>query len=254
MELKEISIEIGMTHNLGDYSNFRPELRLTARLGPGDDFDTAVDVLRSTAMLKVHDTIDDELEARDQAPYYYDGPRFDLLRFSGARIAVIAPVGLRDALPGLWASNAYTMAGERRLEIVRQKATDLSDDWTVYDCSDGNYRRLPELERFAYWVVDEPETIEGRYLLLTPDAVDRDDLPESWQGWYVRRWTKTNTRAVFVADMETRAASEGLTLLPGFTPEDRAALPVLKLTAEAMVEGDLPDLEYQGEYEDDYDE
>lgn len=175
MELKESSIKFSITHNLGDYSNVRSEVYLSGTLEPGDGVDATVQAMRRHATRLVHDAIDAELEARDEAPYYYDGPRFDLLRFSAARIALIVPVP-RDALPGLWAESAYDMARERRLEVIQQKAAHLPDGWTLIDCSDGDYSRLPALELTAEAMVEEQlPDLEYQEYDAEPDYPDDDE-------------------------------------------------------------------------------
>lgn len=70
MRITEISIRLGETVNLGDYSNFRPEIGATAVLGPFNDPDEAFAELTETLMGQLSQLVDDELERAGRTPKY----------------------------------------------------------------------------------------------------------------------------------------------------------------------------------------
>ncbi len=70
MRITEISIRLGETVNLGDYSNFRPEIGATAVVGPFDDPDEAFAELTDALMDQLSQLVDDELERAGRTPKY----------------------------------------------------------------------------------------------------------------------------------------------------------------------------------------
>ncbi len=68
MRITEISIRLGETVNLGDYSNFRPEIGATAVVGPFDDPDEAFAELTANLMGQLNELVDDELERAGRTP------------------------------------------------------------------------------------------------------------------------------------------------------------------------------------------
>lgn len=70
MRITEISIKLGETVNLGDYSNFRPEIGATAVVEPFNDPDEAFAELTDTLMGQLSQLVDDELERAGRTPKY----------------------------------------------------------------------------------------------------------------------------------------------------------------------------------------
>lgn len=88
MEISKIKVKFGMTQNLGDYSNCRPDVEFSARLNHDDDVIVAVDNLVTLVKMKVHDLIDDELERVDRSPKYFEGPLF-MVAYSTVRNCIV---------------------------------------------------------------------------------------------------------------------------------------------------------------------
>ena len=74
MKCTEIRVTFGYTYNLGDYSNIRPEVSLTAELN--DDLQDALNHLYETARGNCHRMIDDALEAEGKPAHFSPEPRF----------------------------------------------------------------------------------------------------------------------------------------------------------------------------------
>lgn len=89
MQITEISIRLGMTQNLGDYTNCRPEVELRAQLDPSDNHHTALDALIETAAACLHAIVDNELELAGKPPKYFNGDLYRL-RYSTLRQVVVA--------------------------------------------------------------------------------------------------------------------------------------------------------------------
>ena len=62
MKVTHIEVEFGMTQNLGDYTNTRPSVKLTAELSEDDKPDLALYHLAVLARTAVQEIVDDELE------------------------------------------------------------------------------------------------------------------------------------------------------------------------------------------------
>lgn len=96
MRITEISIQLGETVNLGDYSNFRPEIGMTATIEPFDEADEVFAELADEMFGKLGAMVDDALELAGREPKYT--AELYQVRFSELRqYVVIARKGL--ALP-----------------------------------------------------------------------------------------------------------------------------------------------------------
>ena len=70
MRITEISIRIGETVNLGDYSNFRPEIGVTATIEPFDEPDEVFAELTDDLARRLGVMVDDALEQAGRQPKY----------------------------------------------------------------------------------------------------------------------------------------------------------------------------------------
>lgn len=70
MRIVEISIKLGETVNLGDYSNFRPEIGAAAVVEPGEDPDEVFAELLGMLKGELSELVDDELERAGRTPKY----------------------------------------------------------------------------------------------------------------------------------------------------------------------------------------
>ena len=233
MQITQITVQLSHVFSLGNYSNVKPGLSLTADLTEDDDLDAVKDELHRRAEEHVQWAIDRTLEAEDKPPHFFDGPTFDVLRFDKEHLVIVIPHNAGDSLPGEWSAPIYygmdTVCAGRRLEVAMEKAGQVGEYRTVVDCTDGDFSRLPPLEEFKCFIVDAPDKTPDKFLLVTTGEVTKDDLPASWRGWWVRERSTTRLRSSFTVEMERKAERNGLTFLTGFRAEDLARVPDLNV-------------------------
>lgn len=70
MRITTITIKLGETVNLGNYSNFRPEISATAEIGLGEDVDREMVRLTRVVQEQLEDLVDDALEQAEMEPKY----------------------------------------------------------------------------------------------------------------------------------------------------------------------------------------
>lgn len=230
MEIERITVQYGRVWSLGNYNNVKPEVTVTALLQDGDDPLRVQAELQQQAQGHVEAIIDQALEQQGDAPEFYTGPRYDVLVARDAKLVAVIPSGLRGHLPGAW--NDLPPVVSRFRHIKALEAVLRYDNCRLIDCADGDLSRLPLLESFRYFKAS-PERFETGYLLLATADVYRDDLPESWHEYGLSNGPATTlTREAFLDEMERLAYDQGLSILTGFTAEERAALPPLKRLEE----------------------
>lgn len=69
-KVTEIQVRESLTHNLGDYSNYRPSIALTIVVEDGDDWREVEQSARKDAIERLQNLVDDELERRGDRPFY----------------------------------------------------------------------------------------------------------------------------------------------------------------------------------------
>lgn len=180
MKLTTITVKYGITHNMGNYSNVRPEVELTVELEPHDNPDEARWLLMQQAREAARAEVDGALEDDDKPPKYYTGPRFSLATITSEKLVVIYPDTHpeRARLPEPWDEGTSLRYHGRRLPVIRAKVVERYPDYIIIDCSDGDYSRLSvvELGRFLLFT-----NRERKLAVLTPSGLDRGALPGD--GW-----------------------------------------------------------------------
>lgn len=250
MQIVQVSVEYSRTWNLGNYSNVKPGIVITAALADGESSAEAMDDLQRRAREHVEQVIDQALEQQGDAPEFFTGPRYDVILARDAKLVAVIPSGLQRHMPGTWAKLPAVVSRFRHIKAL--EAVTGYDQCRLVDCADGDMSRLPLLEALRYFRAD-PERFETGYLLLATGEVYKDDLPESWRDYGLYNGgTTVRTREAFLDEMEQKAYDEGLALLTGFTPEERAALPPLKRREEERP-GPSDDVDEDDDY-DDYDD
>lgn len=84
MEITTITVRYGRTANLGNYSNCRPEVELTADVSTLDEPERVTRLLLDEARARVLAIVDEDREAEDlPAKYDTDSPRYDVLASRG---------------------------------------------------------------------------------------------------------------------------------------------------------------------------
>lgn len=142
MRITQITINFTETCNLGDYSNTKPSIELTALLDAGDDVYAVVDSLTNTAKGVLRDKIDDELERVNRPVKYFDGPRYDVLYGSEYRCVAIVPHGYRPPSSSDYSRTSLStvVSGVRYLAALRradQQLTMMPHPCRLFDCRSG---------------------------------------------------------------------------------------------------------------------
>lgn len=158
MKLVEVTVEYGVTQNLGDYSNTRPSIRVTAELAGNDNAAAVIEELTASAMQYVHAVVDDELEASGQRVKYSKEPLYQIWRSKIRKALVLAPVGVEMPDESTWKDKdnwryAYMTFDHQIPDKMRYKKalTELFDlgkanpDYSVVDCQDGDLSIVPPL-------------------------------------------------------------------------------------------------------------
>lgn len=154
MKVTHIEVEFGMTQNLGDYTNTRPSVKLTAELSEDDKPDLALYHLAVLARTAVQEIVDDELELAGRQVKYYRGPLYRVWHSQLRECVVIARPSETPPQEENWKQrdswNSYIPEREfptyMRWETAQEAATLVQAvGWGVYDCSDGDFSRIPPL-------------------------------------------------------------------------------------------------------------
>lgn len=152
MKIERITIEFGMTQSVGDYSNVRPEVELTAVLDENDDPAWVLAHLRETAVEVIHKMVDDELESTCREPKYYTGPLYSVSYATKRGLVVIHPAGAELPAAENWQERDpwrryYNAPEKMRLETAMTRATMLVRDrhYDLLACHQGNYGDIPGL-------------------------------------------------------------------------------------------------------------
>lgn len=70
MRITEITVKLGETVNLGNYSNYRPEISVTAEMGLGENPARSMEQLIRTVQAQLADVVDEALEQSEMEPKY----------------------------------------------------------------------------------------------------------------------------------------------------------------------------------------
>jgi len=76
MIITHVSVTVGMTHNLGDYSNFRPEVQLSAAVGPEDNASVCANRLLNEGRDLCYEQVDRVLEDNEKPAHYSTDVRY----------------------------------------------------------------------------------------------------------------------------------------------------------------------------------
>lgn len=161
IQIKEISVGWSETVSLSGYCNVRPSVSYTAIVEEGQAPAQVRMALLEIARSTVREEIDAALERDGRAPKYYEGPRFQVL-YSDRRKAVIVMSDDTNDWPDACVHRCGLPRG-MRLEVAREKAVDLAATYgyDYYDCSDGDYSRLPSVPDVEELLPDEELLPEG---------------------------------------------------------------------------------------------
>jgi hypothetical protein len=143
MNIREISVGWSELVSLPGRCNVRPSLGYTAIVEEGESADEVRSELLKQVKTLVRAEIDMALEQHNESPKYYDGPRFQVLYSDRCKAVVIMPDDT-NVWPETFVHRWGSPRGMRP-QVAREKAVNLATSYgyDYYDCSDGNYDRLP---------------------------------------------------------------------------------------------------------------
>lgn len=160
MVITEVTVSWTETANLGNYSNVKPAISMTAQLAEDDDPRIVADKLLLDCRARVQELVDQALESVEDPARYSTDPRYDvwIARIGPRSVYVIAPSGDRlDRHPRL-----YRVTSRHRhhlaFRIAHQRATIVSDDDDagdiVIDAADGDMVAV-ETKLSLLWAAEE---------------------------------------------------------------------------------------------------
>ena len=140
MRITQISINFSETCNLGDYSNTKPAIELTAQLDAADKPEEVLKQLIDMAKQHLHEEIDKELAAVGRELRYYEGPKFAAISSDRYKFYAVVPHEKRK-IPssyahkkGAWYEDALTFAHSTLKE----------DEYLFFDCAAAGLEVLME--------------------------------------------------------------------------------------------------------------
>lgn len=135
MNITQITVATHYTYNLGNYSNVRPEVQLSATLESHDSLADVAEELRHKTLTICQQQIDEVLELNGEPAQFSKEPRFDAYLFADEQIAFFLPHGQKCpyAVPG-----TKTPAGQVRysFQIIEK-----------FETKAAMQRRIKELEQ-----------------------------------------------------------------------------------------------------------
>lgn len=161
--ITEIQVTYQTTENLGNYSNVKPSVSLTARMDEGDDPEVEREKLMATARAMVQTEVDNALEASDLSPKYSTDPLFDVLVKSSekhGRFIAIVPTGIKIG-------GAGRSARRRRLAAAETYAQQYGGDF----------------ETSAYTVFGPDDLEEAKVAIGAVEAAEDEDRRLRQEKW-----------------------------------------------------------------------
>lgn len=154
MKVTLVEFEFGMTQNLGDYTNTRPSVKLVAEVGEDDDPGKVLGTLAQQAVTAVHNIVDNELELAGRQVKYHRGPLYRVWHSELRQCVVITHSEDKPPVEENWKQrdhwNSYISGRDFPTNMrweTAQEAARLAqrEDWTLVDCSDGDFSAAPPL-------------------------------------------------------------------------------------------------------------
>jgi len=160
MKLTEITISYGETVSLPGYSNTKPQITLTATIGPDDDPAEIELLLWAHARQAVQAQADTTLEQNDQPAKYDPAPRYQVMRtyydrYGRPKDEIAPPIIVvvfpddndldRESYGARFVHAGYAESRKLRYQHamrVAAKAARENNNAEIIDCSDGNLQRL----------------------------------------------------------------------------------------------------------------
>ncbi len=143
MRITRVTLNFTETCNLGDYSNTKPSIELTADVEYGDHILDVIQELADMAKTALRTKIDEELEQVGRPAKYSTEPRFDL--FKGTQneypFVAIIPTRLEHDFGQV---RAYRTSRGVRYTVIAKEAAEVAEanNWHLFDCRDGDLTNL----------------------------------------------------------------------------------------------------------------
>jgi hypothetical protein len=191
-----ITVRIGRTQSLENYSNVRPEIEIEGLLEAGDDPAACKAQLLAEARAFVEEVIDEALEREGRGAKFSPEPRFRLAItaeeiYTGngwtRRQKTTAPERLIALIPQAvalqqgdnpgraWWGEPYGASSKMRLTHARRAA----DEWLaghegyrLIDCADGDLSRIPA------WAMQPPPEPTPEPAPVAEAPLDEDDVDD----------------------------------------------------------------------------
>lgn len=178
MIIQTIGVTVGYTHNLGDYSNVRPEIHLTASVLPTESIEECAEQLRDLALSQCYELIDKALEDREEPARFFEGPRFNAYVFPDERVCLIIPANTKAPCLG-HATRTYF---DHRFDAIHRLLSKKLPDYDI--CL-----RVPEGEaeitEHPYIDIMLPQD-GARYLLIGMESAQHVEWVQAI--WNHQRW------------------------------------------------------------------
>ncbi|MEM7347999.1 MAG: hypothetical protein AAF485_27515 [Chloroflexota bacterium] len=182
MEITTVTVKIGMTWNLGDYSNVRPEVEMTATLDESEIPAEVAEALVMECKTLVHQQIDEALEDQGSPAEFSTDPRYKMIQGVDEK-KLIAIIPDEVEAPDGW---FLRKSGHRITPTVRYvEKYENQEGYRIITCVDGDLSRLPEMVKVRYAKFRNHNSGQW-YLVLVPADHGKDDFPERWQDIF---WT-----------------------------------------------------------------
>lgn len=247
MKVTTIKVAYALTYNLGDYSNVRPSIELTAEIEPGDDEIEVRESLMDSARAHVEQEVDRALEAQGDPPHFYAGPRYILLVSERDKLAALVQPHEIEQIPDPWGRLPSRFRNHRREYILAQYNRYYDANLTIIEPIDGYYDTLPVLSEFtvirhtgAGLIAIVPGGIRARH----------DDLASLGDWW---QWASFTTQTRLSSHLAVEVRSEALEknwTLYDCRDGDLGRLPTLNRPQPEPSVADADDLEHD-DWDDD---
>lgn len=176
--LAVMHVDYGITRQPEAYASIKASVSMPIFIHPGDD---VLEILNNTieaVRQQLQDEIDDEFESYGyQAPYSPE-PRYVCRRTIGSKIIAIFPQHAAG-LPPVWSELPYEHNGHR-LSYIHARIDEKSGECDVIDCADGNFKKLPKLQKCHVW-----RHIDSKIAVIT---LQSSDIPQSVRHSYEPKW------------------------------------------------------------------
>ncbi len=153
MRITQVTVDFTETCNIGDYSNTKPSIELTAVLDAADDVHVVIEDLVTLAKGVLHEKIDEELELVGRAPKYWAGPRFNVIQGPNTNFVAIVPSGSTLKLDGGSFIQALRLRDKAARQLAMQLLTDEEQqffDCTLVDTQTMNMQALSDYAKAQY--------------------------------------------------------------------------------------------------------